>query len=129
KNVIVQPSAHACITPAADDDDTSAMPTPRTRGDHPGSTRKIQITHLNPPHTRGSTRPYGERHGPQTQPPAHAGINPGRGPCRRRRVATPRTRGDQPGSPAWARTSAANPPHTRGSTLDGRIGTSLEEQP
>src|SRR5690606_13555973 len=79
KKFEVQPPAHAGINPAADDGDPSAMPTPRTRGDQPGSTRKIQITHLNPPHTRGSTRPYGERHGTQTQPPAHAGINPGRG--------------------------------------------------
>src|SRR5690606_12970483 len=94
---------------------------PRIRGDRP---KGLTITHEPsgfPPHTRGSTGPRGAAIAIAGVSPAYAGIDPRRRKASSSLRSFPRIRGDRPARYfAWLRAKMF-PPHTRGSTLAGRI--------
>ncbi len=74
-----------------------------------------------PPHTRGSTRPDGDRMICYRGSPAHAGIDPAVGFSALPRYRLPRTRGDRPTGRYGERDLELAPPHTRGSTGPGPL--------
>ncbi len=88
--------AHAGIDPKLRPSKRPPSGLPRTRGDRPTSRAVQSPRGLAAPHTRGSTLIGAFWRKTQRGCPAHAGIDPPRGPRHARARGLPRTRGDRP---------------------------------
>ena len=102
---------------------TSAVSTgrlPRTRGDGPHWTFRVEGAPAAPPHTRGWTLFPSPLRATIRGSPAHAGMDPPPRASSLEPRRLPRTRGDGPGRVAGLGLHRQAPPHTRGWTVQDR---------
>src|ERR1019366_8215095 len=95
----------------------------RTRGDGPLERRAEPCLHEAPPHTRGWTLVANPFKWAQEGSPAHAGMDRFIFRWRKPLGWLPRTRGDGPGIGNTRAERQGAPPHTRGWTPYGQVGT------
>ena len=112
--------ARAGMDPATGDRVSGPRRIPRTRGDGPGPSIRSSVRAQDSPHARGWTpgcRAHGRR---RVGFPARAGMDPPITASSATWRGIPRTRGDGPPRPGDRLFVAADSPHARGWTLDGR---------
>ncbi len=89
---------------------------PRARGDGPQALAAPSPAEEAPPRTRGWTQEAVPTPSPAPGSPAHAGMDPQRGPAEHVRLRLPRARGDGPAWPQLSSHLPRAPPRTRGWT-------------
>ena len=89
---------------------------PRTRGDVPTTTARLEALAPLPPHARGCTPCWHRRGRAARASPARAGMYPSYRYTHQERARFPRTRGDVPSLCRLTGGSGALPPHARGCT-------------
>jgi len=92
---------------------------PRASGDGPRTKLRKYTMPRSPPRERGWSRPAGSPARRSRVSPARAGMVPGPGLTRIRRLSLPRASGDGPWTGLDADTPLESPPRERGWSLDG----------